>query len=379
MGEAESNWKYNVSKKIAQLTKVIFRLHSESLDRRDLVSHIKQRCEKEISNIVEQSGEAIKQAQQDAGDYKDSLERIMREEYEAKFQNHSSECTALKERLEAEAKALADRCFLQLSHMRREIDAMKTRADGYMAASSKALEDLDREHKKVLDLLLVKHKRELENTVNESNVKYNALVAESARREEEIKNEMQKEMFELKRTATADTHLQLEGLKRKVLELEGRNLTLERAAKKSDLAAERSKATIAHLESETERIRSTHDSVLKELTANHDSKIASLIDEFRADKSTLQSELDALKKKFDDRERDYQSQLESLRALSQERENGFVLELARMRQKLAANDAIPMEKWAQLNKEHAETVAALEAKYATLLEDTQRKEALMHE
>ena len=46
MEPIDPNWKYNVSKKIAQLTKVIFRLHTESLDRKDSIAKLRKQQDK---------------------------------------------------------------------------------------------------------------------------------------------------------------------------------------------------------------------------------------------------------------------------------------------------------------------------------------------
>jgi hypothetical protein len=48
MSQAELNGKINASKKIAQLTKVIFRLQTESLGRKDFVAHVKKECDQEM-------------------------------------------------------------------------------------------------------------------------------------------------------------------------------------------------------------------------------------------------------------------------------------------------------------------------------------------
>ena len=55
----DENWKYNVSKKIAQLTRVVFRLHTESIDRRDAIARMKKNCDQEIALVVEKSNKII--------------------------------------------------------------------------------------------------------------------------------------------------------------------------------------------------------------------------------------------------------------------------------------------------------------------------------
>lgn len=109
MIEIDPSWKYNVSKKIAQLTRVVFRLHTESLDRADLVAHIRQKCDDEIAAVIQRSSEAVQEAQHGAAEYRESLERILRDEYASKLQIRIKECQILKERLDSETKRVVDR------------------------------------------------------------------------------------------------------------------------------------------------------------------------------------------------------------------------------------------------------------------------------
>ena len=53
--------KYNANKKIAQLTKVVFRLHTENLDRRDYVIKVRKECRNEMEEIINKANSTLEE------------------------------------------------------------------------------------------------------------------------------------------------------------------------------------------------------------------------------------------------------------------------------------------------------------------------------
>ena len=99
----DKTWAYNVSKKIAQLTKVVFRLYTENTDRRNLVAAVKQRYETEIQTIRELAEQAIAEREKDLSQREADYQATLAAEYNAKF---TAECDRLKgERDKFAAKA----------------------------------------------------------------------------------------------------------------------------------------------------------------------------------------------------------------------------------------------------------------------------------
>ena len=62
MTAIDEQWLYDVSKRIALLTKKVFRLHAETVDRRDDAKHLQQLLEDELATIKVQSKKAIDDA-----------------------------------------------------------------------------------------------------------------------------------------------------------------------------------------------------------------------------------------------------------------------------------------------------------------------------
>ena len=73
-------------KKIAKLTNTVFRYHTDSIDHRDAVTDLKQRYEAEVAAISSLSKELLEEERQECEDLHETIESVVKEEFEAKFQ-----------------------------------------------------------------------------------------------------------------------------------------------------------------------------------------------------------------------------------------------------------------------------------------------------
>jgi serologically defined colon cancer antigen 8 len=250
MTESGTSWNYNVSKKIVQLTRLVFRLHTESVDRADLVAHIRRKCDDEISSIVQHSSAALEEVQQGAADYRDSLERILRDEYSSKLQLQVKECQILKERLDSEVKQFIDRSIIQIGSLRKEVESLKSCADCSRQHFEEQAAELSRQNQLALSAMERRHKQEMEHCVQKANDRYNEMVTASEQREEALRNQMQSEMAELRRSTMASSLVHAKNLKQRVAELEVRNHSLEIDVRKAGFTIAKLKGDVARLENE---------------------------------------------------------------------------------------------------------------------------------
>jgi serologically defined colon cancer antigen 8 len=278
--QAELNWKFNACKKIAQLTKVVFRLHTESLDRKDFVAHVKKKCDQEIEAVVQRSSEATQEVQRDASEYRETLQQIVREEYQAKFENQSREYEVLKTRLNSETKQVVDRSMLQISALKKEIESLRSGTEKAKQMFEDAVRDLEKANQKVIDAVAQKHQRELERCIQAGNEKCNALVLQNASREDEIRKELQQEMIDLKRNATADSLTQSETLKRKVFELENKIKGMESAAKKMNYTINSLKVEVDRMSKENAALQEEADSKQEDMRRRRTSDLTELSERF---------------------------------------------------------------------------------------------------
>ena len=165
----DENWRYNVSKKIAQLTKVIFRLHSESLDRHDLIARVKKKCDDEIASVVLKSSEVIGEAQKGASDYRENLEKLLRAEYDSKFEQVKTDFNLYKEKLQGDVENISLRAEEQIKDLKTQLHELEEKADKTQWEFRKASEELSLRHEDVLKKVEEKHQREIETCVQQSN------------------------------------------------------------------------------------------------------------------------------------------------------------------------------------------------------------------
>ena len=246
MNQLDENWKYNANKKIAQLTKVIFRLHSESLDRKDVVAQVRKKCDEEISAIVLHSNEVINEAQRGANEYRQNIESLIKREYESKFDEIKEEYAITKEKLENDMVSISAHYENQLSDLQNQVSDLMQQTEKAEVAFKKAADHFSDDKTVLIREIEEKHKREIEECVQKSNEKINQLVIEHAKKEEEIKLQMQKEMVEQKRVSNSYLNQLKEQLKKRIFELENNNRSLESQAKKNGI-------TITNLKSKIEK------------------------------------------------------------------------------------------------------------------------------
>ena len=85
MTEVDPVWQHNISKKIVQLTNVVFRLHADSIDNRNEVQRLREQYEEELAQIEAASKANLELAQKEADDYHPAIESTVRSEFETKY------------------------------------------------------------------------------------------------------------------------------------------------------------------------------------------------------------------------------------------------------------------------------------------------------
>jgi serologically defined colon cancer antigen 8 len=377
--QGDANWKFNACKKIAQLTKVVFRLHTESLDRKDFVAHIKKKGDQEIEAIVQRSNEAIQEAQRDASEYRDTLQQILRDEYQAKFEHQLREYEVLKTKLDSEAKQIADRSALQLASLRKDLEALRAGGERSRAAFEDAARELARANQAVLDAMGQRHERELARCIAAGNERYNGLVVAHAGREDEIRRELQQEMVELRRAATADSLTQSEALKRRAFDLENKVRGLESAAKRSGCTIANLRGEVDRLERDNAALREMADAQQAELQDRRRREVEDLAAKFGAELAARDAEIAALAARAAAARRDGELLIEERTAEWQETEKSYQSQIRELQRRVSSYDGITQAKLDQLLAEHRARLADWEAKYNEFAGDTQRKEKLMHD
>lgn len=374
----DTNWKYNVSKKIAQLTKVIFRLHTESLDRRDLVAHVKKKCDDEIAAVVRHSNEIIMEVQKGASEYRENLEKVMHDEYNNKYEQVKLDFQAYKQKLDEDAKKISVRSEEKAKELEKQVDTLNLKLKEAETAFLKATTEIQSISDGMAVQMTENHKKELENLVTESNLKYNKLVVESAKKEEDLKLQFQKEMVEIRRNAASDAHAQLDAMKKKNLELENGAKLMERQNKKLQQNINTLNTKIEKLEKEKADLIKQNDAAKAALQEKHKAELGELkaaMEKLRNEQQNQNKELDKL---LAEAEEKHKKDLEEQEAEFIERENAFHEKIAQLEESLSKTAGISDQSYKDLIRRHQEEIEALEAKHLEENAKAQQKETEMH-
>jgi serologically defined colon cancer antigen 8 len=379
MGEVDAHWKYNVSKKIAQLTRVIFRLHTESLDRHDLVAHVKQKCDLEIAAVVQQATEAINDCQRDAREYRDTLERILREEYEGKCSNHANEYRVVKEQLDSQVKRVVDRSLVQIAGMRKEIEAVRAQADKAKQFFEDASRELERGNHKVIAAMEAKHGQEMEQCVQTANQKYNLLVVESAARENEIRKELLKDIAELKRSAMAESLTTSDSFKRKIVDLEDKNKRLDATVRKQTLTMNNLKTDIERIQKENANLKELAEIERVKHAQQYTEAVSNLQAKFDAELQAKMGEIGHLAKALEKSKGQAELGLEEKSKEFSDLECSLQHQIRELQRKVAESNGINQAQLDQLLADHHQELLAWEVKFSELAHNAELQQTMAHQ
>ena len=220
MAEVDPVWQHNISKKIVQLTNVVFRLHADSIDNRDEVQRLREQYEEELSQIEAASKANLEVAQKEADDYHPAIESTVRSEFETKYNQTKIQFEKARAKLEVDSNRAIEAATARLSDLKGRVEALRLRAEQSTAVFMQANEEIQKLHHDAITRLDEKHKRELSKHVDDANAKYEALLASTAQKEEDLRMELDEEVEELKKKLEANKKATIENLNKKQTEME---------------------------------------------------------------------------------------------------------------------------------------------------------------
>ncbi len=192
---------YKMAKKIAQLTKVIFQLHTKTLDNEELISSLRRGYEREIDSIVKEADGIITrqrtaiQAQAEGAANPKQLEEL-RSQHEGDKQRFLKELEQYKQTVtDREAKTTQEH-EAELGRFRKSVDELRNKYELKLNAMGLQIRAMEPYKKSVEDLRHL-HKTELENLVKEHNRKYNELAKAKLASEDKLTEDFAKEKAQL--------------------------------------------------------------------------------------------------------------------------------------------------------------------------------------
>ena len=276
MSTLDPIWQHNISKKIVAMTKVVFRLHADSIDHKDEVALLRTNYETELSEIESSSRENLARAQQEANDYHPVIERTVRSEFETKFNQTKILFDATHEKLEAD--------------------------------STRAIETATRLEEQRL--------KELSTHVDGAKAKYEAAVAAARKREDDLRKRFELELENLRKTLASSQVNAVETLNKRQEDLETGVELLQK--QKQELIT-----TIDKFRKECEAQKQRADEMMEQAREMQ----KDLIGFHQKELDDVQAAIDAIHKKYDE-------ELERLKAEMAQEEEDHQAELEKRRAKL---------------------------------------------
>jgi DNA anti-recombination protein RmuC len=199
MTEVDPAWRAGINKQISKLTKIVFRLHSDSMDHRDSLVELKERYEDEIALILEQSKAHLAAAQAEADGFQDVIQDVVRQEFETKFEQTRREFEAAKAKVEADVDQSVAEAESLLAGLRSQLAQLREKADGDIAEFKSATEEIQDVHKRAIQRMEATRKKELSAILDRANEKYEQAVQQSHQKEEELRQKQESEIADLRK------------------------------------------------------------------------------------------------------------------------------------------------------------------------------------
>jgi hypothetical protein len=372
----DSELMHKMSKKIAQLTKVIFHLNTKNDEHQLYHSAQADAYEREVETIVNEANAIINRQkeildrQRAAGDPAKAIAGLQQQFEEAKT-HAQSEVAVMKRRadergqlIERQANDKAEEAKREIAGLREAISKQLKQFEGKQLTSASALDELRRAHAK-----------EMDGYVKEQNARYNQLLKEKLDMEDSLKDQMAKALKKLNAEWEAklqqrlnelrneerersqslldkasqsllrreeELKTQIEILQRDKAKLEVTVQELQREVKKLNFLVGEWETKYTKLSGEYERLeaekmntRLTSDKIGSELSATmnemqklqriikeKDQKIENINKEYEDMMASYKREIDALKNNATDKENYLYTEVENLHATMAKRCTG---------------------------------------------------------
>ena len=296
-------------KKIAKLTKTVFRYHTDSIDHRDAVTDLKQRYEAEVAAISSLSKELLEEERQECDDLHETIESVVKEEFEAKFQVTKQLFREAKVRAEKESERLLSTAKKKLSTLREDFKRLKETVENDIAEINNEAKEVQELHKSSIGNMHSARERKISNSIDEAREKHDMTLAQTRQKEKELKKQFQAELDDL-RQALDDAKVSAEdALAKKQQNIESTIKQFQ--AERETLAKDIQKAETASedYEKEIEKALEKAQAMQKAIMKAYEEDLKTLRDQLKKVQSEAQAEKERAKKKYEKEEQSYMDRL----------------------------------------------------------------------
>ena len=184
--EVDPHWRFNTSKKISQLTKVVFRLHSNSMDHRDSAVELKERYEDEISDILSDGKSWLEATQKEADSFHPAIESVVLKEFENKFEQTKAQFDTAKKKVLSQTEKLIKNATSQLESVRLQLDQIKQKSANDQQEFTEIANQINQLTEQSSGMMQGNRKKIIDRLIAEANAKYEATLQITQKKEQEM-------------------------------------------------------------------------------------------------------------------------------------------------------------------------------------------------
>jgi len=190
---------YKMCKKIAQLTRVIGMLVNKNEEQEYEKQYLSEAFEAELGKVVDEANSIINEMRMDAGgaegskiDATDML-RAIGKQHEAEKKNSYNEFADFKMRVKERERALIQQFERRIEEMVKEQSDLKDQFEHNTRAFAETMQLMHNEKAETVEQIKLTHDQQITELINKSTRRLNDTLAEKARAEEELRNQLRGE------------------------------------------------------------------------------------------------------------------------------------------------------------------------------------------
>ena len=379
MSTLDPIWQHNISKKIVAMTKVVFRLHADSIDHKDEVALLRTNYETELSEIESSSRENLARAQQEANDYHPVIERTVRSEFETKFNQTKILFDATHEKLEADSTRAIETATARLNDLKARVEALKLKADQSTEVFEEAKEEIKKLHADAVRRLEEQRLKELSTHVDGAKAKYEAAVAAARKREDDLRKRFELELENLRKTLASSQVNAVETLNKRQEDLETGVGLLQKQKQELITMIDKFRKECEAQKQRADEMMEQAREMQKDLIGFHQKELDDVQAAIDAIHKKYDEELEKLKAEMAQEEEDHQAELEKRRAKLEKEKRKLQKQMAKFEAESKQSALAADERYQKLSDEYNSNLAEIDAQHAAYIDEAKKRDHAAHE
>ena len=377
--EVMKEWIFDVSKKIAFLTKKVFRLHSEALDRKDEIKRLKEAMEDEYASSSAQTRKEMEGIKKYKQTFAQTADNLIRNEFQKEFNKISSKYDDERQRVEDRVTNITQMFVNQMKIYEKQYNSLQEKINQQKENKQKTQEMLNKIKNHSLEKLQEKHKNELEYIVNQENGKYNAYYKEMAQKEEKMKQQYEDELEKLRSDKAEEQKKSTHELVQKVKDRMKEYKKLEGERDEIVVLVDELKLHLIQMQQEA-------DSWIKKITKSNEDKLGKYTEEA----NRIQKETDEMKENYEkqiadlenrikEEENEYERAMKAIQDQIQQERDEHDKQMKILLESSQTNSAESDTRKQQIENEHKQMIDELNQRHMEFVAEAQRKEKELKE